>query len=315
MSSNQPGSDAQALPQVQLGKKFWLYVGIAALVIVLLQVKSLGEWWNLLFFEPMLNSLLFLYRLLFRNFALSIVVFTILVKLLTLPFTAKQMKTTQATQQIQSQLEALKKKYGNDKEKINQETVKLYQEAGISPTGCLGPMLIQFPIWIGMYQSILHIVGGNPSQLFALGKHIYPIFPQLSQLVPFESRFLWVNLAAPDPIFILPILVVITMWAQQKMTVSPSTDPQQKQMNQSMQVMMPLMFGFFMYTAPAGVALYFVISNITSMIQQYYTTGWGDLLPRRAKAQAQPVQAAAKELPDTSSKGRTDGSKRRKKKR
>lgn len=319
MSSSQSNSAAPSVPQLQLGRKFWIYAIIIGLVIALLQVKSLGEWWNLIFFEPMLNCLLLLYRFLGRNFAVSIIMFTVIVKVITLPVSLKQIETTKRTQELQPKIEELKKKYGNDKEKLNQETVKLYQEAGISTTGCLGPMLIQFPIWIGMYQSILHILSNNPLQMFGLGKHIYPFFPQLSLLVPFESRFLWLNLATPDPYYILPILVVITMWVQQKMTASPGADSQQQQMNQSMQLMTPLMFGFFMYAAPAGVAFYFVVSNILGIIQQYFTTGWGDLFPQKAKERWNVVPgkiaASQKESSIPSAKGRADGSKKRKKKR
>jgi YidC/Oxa1 family membrane protein insertase len=322
VTSTPSGSDSQSLPQIQLGKKFWLYALIGVAVVVLLQIHSLGDWWNLIFFEPMLNSLLFLYRLLGRSFVLSIIVFTLLIKLITLPFTLKQLQTTKKTQEIQGKVEELKKKYGNDKEKLNQETIKLYQEAGISPTGCLGPMLIQFPIWIGMYQSILNILATNPLQLFALGKHIYPIFPQLSQLVPFQSRFLWVDLGKPDPYYILPILVVASMWIQQKMSTTSSGDSQQQQMNQSMQLMMPLMFGLFMYTAPAGVAFYFVVSNITGIVQQYYSTGWGDLfrsgqkakgaLPAKEQRAITSSDSASADAVDA--KGKADGSKKRKKK-
>ena len=133
MTSTPSGSDSQSLPQIKMGKKFWIYALIGVAVVVLLQIRSLGDWWNLLFFEPMLNSLLFLYRLLGRSFALSIIVFTLLVKLITLPFTIKQLETTKKTQEIQGKVEALKKKYGDDKEKLNQETMKLYQEAAHQP--------------------------------------------------------------------------------------------------------------------------------------------------------------------------------------
>lgn len=311
MAATQSKPEEAQLPQFRFTRKTLFYLILIFVVIALLQVRSLGEWWDLIFFEPMLNMLLFLYRVLGRNFALSIIVFTIIIKIITLPSTLKQMRTTKLTQEMQPKIEAIKKKYANNTEKINEETIKLYREAGISPTGCLGPMLVQFPIWIGLYQSVLHILSNNPMQLLGLGKHIYPFFPQLSQLIPFQSRLLWLNLGSPDPYYILPILVVVLMWAQQKMMTSPAADAQQQQMNQSMQLMMPLMFGMFMYTAPAGVAFYFVISNILSIIQQYFTTGWGGLLPQKAKAQA--ASAASSKAP--SAKGRTDETKGRKKKR
>jgi len=258
-----------SLPQFKLDAKFFKWVAIITLAVFLLNMKSLGEWWNLLFFEPMLNSLLLIYRYLGHSFALSILVFTVLIKLLTLPMTRKQMETTKKTQEMQPRLEELKKKYGNDQERMSQEQVKLMRELGISPTGCIGPMLIQFPIWIGLYNSVLRILSNNPAQLFELGKHVYPFLPQLSKLVPFQSRFLWLDLALPDPYYVMPILVAALMWAQQKMMASPTADAQQQQMNQSMGLMMPLMFGFFMYSAPSGVALYFVISNVVGVAIQW----------------------------------------------
>jgi YidC/Oxa1 family membrane protein insertase len=281
--ASQAGSQSgQKLPEVKLGKKFWIWVVVVVVGVVLLQMRSLGEWWDLLFFEPMLNSLLMLYRLLGRSFFLSILVFTLVVKLLTLPMTIKQAETTRKTQEMQPRLEEIRKKYENDQERLNQETMKLYRDMGVSPTGCLGPMVIQFPIWIGLYNSVQAILANSPAQLLRLGKHIYPFLPRLSELVPFQSQFLWLDLGKPDPYYVMPILVAGLMWAQQKMMAQPTGDSQQQQMNQSMQLMMPLMFGFFMYQAPSGVALYFVISNVLSIIQQYFTTGWGSLLPSKA---------------------------------
>ena len=302
------------LPEIKLGKKFWIWVVVITVVIALLQVRSLGDWWDMLFFEPMLNSLLILYRFLGRNFALSIMVFTLLVKGLTLPMTMKQAETTRKTQEMQPKLEELRKKYENDSERLNQETMKLYREMGISPTGCIGPMLIQFPIWIGLYNSVIAILANNPVQLLRLGKHVYPFLPGLSTLVPFQSRFLWMNLGDPDPYYVLPILVVALMWVQQKMLASPGGDSQQQQMNQSMQLMMPLMFGMFMYTAPSGVAFYFVVSNVLSIVQQYFTTGWGGLFPQKAEAGSGSTSAdASRSKP--SAKGKDDGNKKRTTKR
>jgi len=308
VSSTQSKSAQPELPQLQFSKKTLLYVIIIAAVVVLLQVRSLGDWWNLIFFEPMLNSLLFLYRFLGRSWALSIFFFTIIIKVITLPVSLKQIRTTKMTQEMQPKLEAIKTKYKGNTERINQETMKLYKEAGINPTGCIGPMLIQFPIWIGLYQSVLRILANNPMQLLGLGEHIYPFFPQLSKLVPFRSHFMWLDLAVPDPYYILPILVVVLMWAQQKMLASPTSDSQQQQMNQSMQLMMPLMFGLFMFSTPAGVAFYFVVSNVLSIIQQYFTTGWGGLLPRQAK-----VSSTSMALKSPGTKGKADGRKRKKK--
>ncbi len=249
--------------------------------------------WNTFIFQPMLNALLFLYSLLARNFGLSIIVFTVLVRLLTLPITRQQMRSTQASQELQPQLAELQKKYKDNREKLAEEQMKLYREHGVNPLGCLVPTLIQFPIWIGLYQSIINALPNNPLQLLNLARYIYVQFPLLSSLVPLNSRFLWLNLSRPDPYYILPFLTVATMWLQQKMMASPSADPQQQAMADSMALTMPLMFGLITLQVASGLALYFVATNVFGIVQQYWTSGWGGLAayfgkqPEKAKATGQ----------------------------
>jgi YidC/Oxa1 family membrane protein insertase len=249
--------------------------------------------WNTLIFQPMLNALLFLYSLLARNFGLSIMVFTILVRLITLPITRQQMRSTRASQELQPQLAELQKKYKDNREKLAEEQMKLYREHGVNPLGCLVPTLIQFPIWIGLYQSIINALPNNPLQLLNLARHIYVRFPLLSSLVPLNSRFLWLNLSRPDPYYILPLLTVATMWLQQKMMATPSADPQQQAMADSMALTMPIMFGMITLQVASGLALYFVATNVFGIVQQYSIGGWGGLAsylgkqPKKAKAAGQ----------------------------
>jgi len=235
------------------------------------------EIWNTVLFEPMLNSLLFLYSLLGRSFGLSIIVFTVLVRILTLPITWQQMRSAKSSQELQPKLQDLQKKYKNDREKLAQEQMKLYKEAGVNPLGCLVPTLIQLPIWIGLYQSIINALPNNPLQLLNLARHIYQQFPILPSLVPLNAHFLWLNLGRPDPYYALPILVVATMWMQQKMMTATTTDPQQQAMNQSMELMMPMMFGIITLQLASGLGLYFVATNVVGIVQQYFLSGWGSL--------------------------------------
>ena len=252
--------------------------------------------WNTVIFEPMLNFLLFVYSLLGRNFGLSIIVFTVLVRALTLPVNLRQMRSAKASQALQPKLQELQKKYKNDREKLAAEQMKLYKEAGVSPLGCLVPTLIQLPIWIGLYQSIIHALPDNPLQLLNLGRHIYLQFPILSTLIPLNSRFLWLNLGRPDPYYVLPILTVATMWMQQKMVTSSSTDPQQQAMSQSMELMMPIMFGFITFQLASGLGIYFVATNVFGIILQYFVSGWGALgtLFSRRSGGASPERAKGK---------------------
>ena len=241
----------------------------------------MSQIWNLLL-QAMVNALLFLYNVLGHNFALSITVFTVLVRLLTLPFTLPAQRSAKVQQELQPEIENIRKKYAKDKEKQSQEMMKLYKEKGINPMmGCL-PMLLQLPIMFAFYQSIVKALANTPLQMISLGKSVSS---SLSQLVPLGSRFLWLDLGYPDPTFILPILVVATTWIQQKMSTPPSTDPQAASMTQSMQITMPLMFGFITMSLASGLAVYFVISNLVGIVIQYFITGTGGLLPQRGKKQ------------------------------
>ena len=259
----------------------------------------IGQIFNTILLQPFLNALLILYQFLGHNYFLAIAVLTIILRLITQPLMAKQLNSTKRMNDLQPQLKELEKKYGNDKERMAQEQMKLYKENGINPmAGCL-PTLLQFPIWIALYQSIIQTLGRSPLQFLALSKHIYSlgIFAGLPLLVPLASKFLWLNLALPDPYYVLPILTGITMWVQQKMMTPPSTGVQanstQAQMSQSMAVTMPLMFAFITINLASGLALYFVISNLVGIAVQYFMTGWGSLLPKRAAPVAVAVETAA----------------------
>ncbi|MBI4282795.1 MAG: membrane protein insertase YidC [Chloroflexi bacterium] len=252
----------------------------------------IGLVWNQLIMGPMVNSLVLLYALLFSNFGISILVFTVIIRLVTLPLTLKQIKMTRSMSQIQPLLKELQEKYKNDRQKVSQETMRLYRERGINPLGCLGPMFIQMPIWIGLYQAIIQTLPSEPERLMDLSQRLYSWLPLVNQAIPLSSRFLYMDLGlSPNQeggvsSFILPVLVGISMWAVQKMSTVPSADARQAQTNQMMLWMMPIMLTFFSFSLPTGLSLYWVASNLLQIGIQYFITGWGNLLPFR---QAQPV--------------------------
>ena len=125
--------------------------------------------WDLLIINPMVNTLLWIYSILIENFGLAIIVFTMLVRLITYPLTAKQMKSTSAMQDLQKskKWQDIQKKYKDNREKLSQEQMKLYQEEGVSPFGSCLPTLIQFPVIIGLYQSIIRALAVTPIQLLS----------------------------------------------------------------------------------------------------------------------------------------------------
>lgn len=225
--------------------------------------------WDTFILNPLVNGLLLLYSWLGQNFALSITVFTILIRVLTWPLTMQQQKSTKAMQDLQKSKEFLdiQKKYAKDKQALSQAQMKLYQAKGINPAAGCVPTIIQFPILIGLYQAITRVMATTPMQLLELSRHIYPFFPNVASLIPIGNRFFWLNLGQPDPFYILPVIVVATTWLQQKLLTPPSADAQSAQMAQSMAITMPLMIGFFSLQFPSGLSLYWIITNVVGIVQ------------------------------------------------
>ena len=121
--------------------------------------------WNIAILNPMLNGLIALSELCFKNFGLAIIVLTVAVRLVLTPLTYRQTQSTKAMQLLQPKLQEIQKKYARDQQKMQQEMMRLYKEAGINPLGCMWPMLIQMPIWIALYQSIMQALAATPENL------------------------------------------------------------------------------------------------------------------------------------------------------
>ena len=237
----------------------------------------IGEIWDLIILSPTINVLIILSKYLSGNFGLAIITLTIIVRVVTLPLTMKQLRATKAMQALQPKLSEIQKKYARDRGKLAQEQMRLYKESGVSPAGCMLPMLVQMPIWIALFQSIIRVLAVVPEDFLNLSHHLYSSWPAVFSLVPLESKFLWLDLAVPDQIYILPILVGGTMWLQQKMVTPVTSDPKQQAQSRMMLWMMPIMFAFLTLQFPSGLALYWVISNIIGIIIQYYVTGLGGI--------------------------------------
>ncbi len=193
---------------------------------------------------------------------LAVIVFTILFKTLLLPLTIKSVRSMSSMQELQPKIKELQKKYGKDRQKLSAETMKLYQEHGVNPaSGCL-PMILQMPIFFGLYFAIRH--------LSQSGAGVW------------GNGFLWLpSLAKADPYHILPILAGVFQFIQTKMArpahQAKIDDPQQQMMN-SMMMFMPLMVVVFGWPFAAGPVIYWVVSAIYSAVQQWFITGWGSML-------------------------------------
>lgn len=233
------------------------------------------EIWNIAILDPILNGLIALSQLLWNNFGLAIIVLTVAVRIILMPLTYQQTQSTKKMQELQPKLQELQKKYARDQQRLQQELMRVYKEAGINPLGCMWPLLIQMPIWIALYQSIMQALAATPENLLVLSQHLYS-WDIVGQAIPLNQEFLGLNLAVPDPTLILAILVGVTMWVQQKMVTAPSTDPRQQQMASMTTMMMPMMFAFFTLSFPSGLALYWVVSNVIGIVVQYFIGGgWG----------------------------------------
>jgi len=245
--------------------------------------------WDTIAIAPITNMLVWLSGHLWDSLGLAIIALTIIVNLALYPLTIRQIKTTKAMQSMQPKLKELQAKYAKDKQKLAQEQMKLYKEQGMSPTGCLLPMLVQMPVWIALFYSIRNLIGDTPEAFVRLAELLYSN-PALHTSIPLTSDFLWFNLALPDSFFVLPILVGASMWVSQKMSMTQSADPRMAQQNRMMLWMMPLMFTFISLQFPSGLAIFWFTSTMIRVVLQYTQTGWGGLLPNLAR-----TQAAAKE--------------------
>jgi len=258
--------------------------------------------WNTFILAPMVNVLVWIYNFFFHNFGLAIIIFTILIRLITYPLTAQQLKSQKKMQELQGskKYQEIQKKYKDDKEKLAQEQMKIYKEMGINPLGSCLPLIIQFPIMIGLYQSISLAMASAPIQLLNLSRSIYSFIPA-SQLIPLNSKFLWMNLGLPEisspnalviagfAVPIMTIIVVVTTYLQSKLMTPPANPGDQgAQMSKMMNLYMPILMGWIAYSLSSGLALYFIISNVLG-VAQYAIMGnihWSNLLPKRKVAKA-----------------------------
>src|SRR5664279_1787464 len=235
--------------------------------------------------NPFVTLLTFLYSVFNHDMVLAIIIFTVLIRLLTFPLTAQQQRSAAAMQKLQPELKKLQDKHKNDREKLAQEQMRLYREYGINPLcGCL-PLIIQFPIFLALYQAIIHALATTPLQILDLSGRL--LIPGLNTSIPLDNMWLGMNLSlAPNlgaisvsspltliPV-LLPILVVATTWLQFKVTQPPPPPPgddgkpsQAAAMSQSMGTIMPLMYGFFALSFSVGLSIYFIASNTIGIVQ------------------------------------------------
>ncbi|NJL94385.1 MAG: membrane protein insertase YidC [Anaerolineae bacterium] len=254
--------------------------------------------------NPFITMLLFFYSIL-GNVFLAIVAFTVVIRLALFPLTLRQQRSMKAMQEVQPELRALQEQYKDNREMLVQKQMELYRERKINPLASCLPIFIQLPILIGLWRAIIATLALSPAELLSLSDRI--LMPGLERVVPMDNQFLWLNLAVPDPYIVLPVLVMVTSYIQQKLLTPPmpkrkpgeqrSDDPaeQAAQMTRQMTTYMPIMFGFISLTYSSGLSIYFIISNLIG-IAQYSAMGNADY--RRLLGRVPPSEVELAELTD-----------------
>jgi len=224
-----------------------------------------GEIW-LQFKELIFQALLYL-RGFTGNWGMAIILLTIAIRLVLLPLTWKQTKSMVEMQRVQPHLKALQEKYKDDKEKLQEETLKFYSENKVNPFGGCLPLLLQFPILIALYQ----VLGGTPGKPGIMMKYLsergevgsfYQIIPNIS-LTP-QQVWNSHNYLMFVPYILLVLLFAVSIWLPQALMPG---DKQQKMIGGYMAILM-LYFG---WVSPAGVLLYWDVSSIFGIAQQQLT--------------------------------------------
>lgn len=292
----QLATQAPANPQLSasMSRDMLKFLGIAVLIGIVISKWSL-------FVSIFSDILLWIYSLLAGlpgAFGWSIILFTILIRIVTWPLNARQMKSMKALQDLQGSKEwkAIQKKYEKEPEKKQSEQLRLQSEAGISPLGGCLPLLIQMPVLIAVYQSVSTALALTPLAMLNLSRSAAD-FLNISSLIPLNSKFLWFDLGRPEGILIpgfdisflpngiplLAVVVALTTYVQTKLTMPSNPDPndQAAAMSRSMTVTMPLMLGFFALSFPSGVAIYIFMGNVLAIVQSAMlgNVNWRNLLP------------------------------------
>lgn len=213
-------------------------------------------------FANSLGSLLKLVYDIVGNYGFAIIAFTVLVKLALLPLTLSQTKSMKAMQEIQPKIKEIQNKYKDDSQKMNEKVMAVYKEHKVNPmAGCL-PILVQFPILIGLFNALK-----EPGKYVFKSEAIYKSI---------DTGFLWMsNLSDPEKI-VLPILAAITTYIASAMMTPKESRKDPSQM--MMLYLFPIMMLWWGRSFPAGLTLYWVVSNVFQIIQQQFI-----IKPARAK--------------------------------
>ncbi len=276
-------------------------------------MQIIGDIFNALFLGPVINLLVLILRILQSinlpgALGFSIIILTILVRILVWPFMSKQLKSAQIMAKLKPELDSLKKTHEGDKQALSKAQMELYKQHGVNPAGGCLPTLIQFPVLIALYQSIFALFNNNQQGLDHINNLLY--IPSWHLTSPPDPNFLGFNLTHKPSEFsqvgylvlLVPLLTALLTFIQSKMMSPqpikeyPSDSPKEKKEKESsedamsavqsqMIYMMPIMVGYFAFQFPVALAFYWNTLTLVGIFQQYLISGWGGLGSLLKKAQ------------------------------
>lgn len=233
---------------------YLLYIGPRDLGILQAVNHDLDKAIDFGFFDmlarPLLTVLKFCYNNIVKNYGVAIILLTAFIKLLFWPLTQKSYKSMRDMQKLQPEMQRLREKYKNDKERMNREIMELYRNNRVNPMGGCLPMFAQIPVFFALYKVLLGSIA-----------------------LRHEPFIFWLqDLSAKDPYYITPIIMGVTMFIQQKM--SPTTmDSQQAKI----MLFMPIIFTFMFLNFPSGLVIYWLVNNVLTITQQWFINRGGNL--------------------------------------
>lgn len=232
----------------RVGKEFTIYAGPKETQRLNSAHPDLGKlidfgWFSFLAI-PLLQLLKYSYRFT-HNYGLSIILMTVMIKIVFYPLSHKSYQSMRKMQELQPKIKLIQERYKKDQEKLNQETLALYREYKVNPLGGCLPMVLQIPVFFALYRVFLNAIELR------------------------NAPFIWwiKDLSEKDPYYFWPILMGLSMFIQQKMT-PPMGDPRQNRM----MLMMPVIFTVMFLKFPVGLVIYWLVNNLLSIVQQYLMT-------------------------------------------
>lgn len=260
---------------------------------------------NLVFFGPVINVLVLIYQ----GFSavhipgalgFSIIILTVIIRLLVWPFMSSQIKTTKKMADLKPHLDELKNRHKDDKKALASAQMALYKEHGVNPAGGCLPALIQIPIFIALYQAIINILPGAGGNIDHINSLLY--LTQLKLPSYLDPNFLGLNLGIKPseftkygiPLLLVPLVTALLTFIQSKMTLpkpiahhqdEPPKETKEKEgmedamssVQGQMVFLMPIMIGYFAFSFPIGLAIYWNAYTILGIVQQYMISGWGGM--------------------------------------